>query len=163
MWDSNSPMQLLKSMPAKLSYENLQKIQLVIDVDKYKNSIVSGFDLCGIYAPFCRGCNKMNIYPCAVAYVKMMQMEGMQVEIDAAPAVKSEPEPVQKEEIKETAITEEPKIYKEPEKEPVEEVIEESAATEYIEPAVEEPVKAEEPVKQENKIRIRIAVAKKKV
>ena len=58
MWDSNSPLQLLQAMPKKLTKENLEKLQMVIDADKYKNSLVSGFDLCGMYAPFCRGCKK---------------------------------------------------------------------------------------------------------
>lgn len=168
MWDSNSPMQLLKSMPAKLNYDNLQKIQMVIDADKYKNSIVSGFDLCGIYAPFCRGCNKMSIYPCAVAYVRMMQSEGMNIEIDAAPAVKPEAtvqkaEPIEK--IQEPVI----ETVSEPETEVISEIAE-TERLEIVEEAVEEVAASvyeqpipEEQVKQENKIKIRIAVAKRKV
>ena len=66
MWDSNAPLQLLKSMPKKLGKEHLEKIQMVIDADKYKNSLISGFDLCGMYAPFCRDCKKTSIYPCAL-------------------------------------------------------------------------------------------------
>lgn len=85
MWDSNTPLQLLKTMPKKLNQDNLAKIQMVIDADKYKNSLVSGFDLCGIYAPFCRGCDKTSIYPCAIAYIRMLQAEGMKIQIDAAP------------------------------------------------------------------------------
>ncbi len=85
MWDSNAPLQLLQSMPRKLTAENLEKLQLVIDADKYKNSLVSGFDLCGMYAPFCRGCKKTSIFPCALAYVNMMQAGGVDIEIDAKP------------------------------------------------------------------------------
>lgn len=85
MWDEYTPLQLLKTMPKKLNQENLSKIQMVIDADKYKNSLVSGFDLCGIYAPFCRGCDKTSIYPCAIAYIRMMQSDGMNIEIDASP------------------------------------------------------------------------------
>lgn len=33
MWDSNALLQLLKSMPKKLSKENLEKIQMLIDAD----------------------------------------------------------------------------------------------------------------------------------
>ena len=87
MWDSNAPLQLLKSMPEKLSKENLEKIQMVIDADKYKNRLISGFDLCGMYAPFCRGCKKTSIYPCALAYVNMKKAEGMRIEIDAKPEI----------------------------------------------------------------------------
>ena len=87
MWDSNSPLQLLQTMPRKLTAENLEKLQLVIDADKYKNSLVSGFDLCGMYAPFCRGCRKTSIFPCAIAYVNMMQAGGVDIEIDAKPMV----------------------------------------------------------------------------
>ena len=93
MWDNNTPLQLLKTMPKKLNQDNLAKIQLVIDADKYKNSLVSGFDLCGIYAPFCRGCDKTSIYPCAIAYIRMLQSEGMNIQIDAAPMGGVEPEP----------------------------------------------------------------------
>jgi len=85
MWDSNAPLQLLKSMPEKLSKENLEKLQLVLEADKYKNSLVSCFDLCGMYAPFCKGCKKTSIYPCAISYVNMMRSNGMNVEIDARP------------------------------------------------------------------------------
>lgn len=85
MWDSNAPLQLLKTMPKKLGKENLEKIQLIIDADKYKNSLISGFDLCGMYAPFCRGCKKTSIYPCAVSYINMLKSEGMDIDIDAKP------------------------------------------------------------------------------
>lgn len=86
MWDNNAPLQLLKTMPNRLNQENLEKIQLLIDADKYKNSIISGFDLCGIFAPFCRGCDRTSIYPCAVSYIRMLQSEGMDIEIDASPS-----------------------------------------------------------------------------
>ena len=86
MWDNNAPLQLLKTMPNKLNQEHLEKVQLLIDADKYKNSIISGFDLCGIFAPFCRGCDKTSIYPCAVSYIRMLQAQGMDIEIDASPS-----------------------------------------------------------------------------
>ncbi len=93
MWDNNAPLQLLKTMPSKLNQENLEKIQLLIDADKYKNSIISGFDLCGIFAPFCRGCDRTSIYPCAVSYIRMLQSEGMNIEIDASPSFNCMPQP----------------------------------------------------------------------
>lgn len=93
MWDNNAPLQLLKTMPSKLNQENLEKIQLLIDADKYKNSIISGFDLCGIFAPFCRGCDRTSIYPCAVSYIRMLQAEGMNIEIDASPSYYHMPQP----------------------------------------------------------------------
>ncbi len=92
MWDNNAPLQLLKTMPSRLNQENLEKIQLLIDADKYKNSIISGFDLCGIFAPFCRGCDKTSIYPCAVSYIRMLQSQGMNIEIDASPMGMYEPQ-----------------------------------------------------------------------
>ena len=85
MWDSNSPLQLLKTMPSRLGKEELEKLQAVLEADKYKNSLISGFDLCGMYAPFCRGCSKASIYPCAVAYVNMMKESGMAVDVAARP------------------------------------------------------------------------------
>ncbi len=82
-WDSNAPLELLKEMPAQLSKDNLQKIQLVIDKDKYICSSELQRDLCGEYAPFCEFCDKNITYPCAVAYVKMKQIDGMNIEIAA--------------------------------------------------------------------------------
>lgn len=95
MWDSNAPLQLLQSMPRQLTAEHLEKLQLVIDADKYKNSLVSGFDLCGMYAPFCRGCRKTSIFPCALAYINMMQTAGLEVEIGARPMAPEMPQPEQ--------------------------------------------------------------------
>ncbi len=85
MWNSEAPLKLLMSLPAELDIESLKAIQQVIDDDKYINSEILNNDLCGSYAPFCKNCDKGIIkYPCAVAYVKMKQAEGVQVEIAAA-------------------------------------------------------------------------------
>lgn len=85
MWNSDAPMELLSDMPHQLNQANLERIQEVIDVDKYRNSFDLGRDLCGEYAPFCNGfCDKSLACPCAVAFVKMKQAEGMEVEIAAA-------------------------------------------------------------------------------
>jgi len=83
MWNSEAPLKLLSEMPAQLNIENLQQIQQLIDVNKYENSEELGRDLCGGYAPFCELCDKHVKYPCAVAYVKMKQAEGMELEIAA--------------------------------------------------------------------------------
>lgn len=83
MWNENKPLELLKDMPSVLDEDNLAKIQLVIDEDKYVNSWEEGRDLCGEYAPFCEGCDKSLSNPCAVSYVKMKMREGMKVEIAA--------------------------------------------------------------------------------
>lgn len=83
MWDREAPLRLLKTMPKQLDIKNLQHIQKVIDVDKYNNSYKLQRDLCGEYAPFCQNCDKWVKYPCAVAYVKMQQAEGVDVEIAA--------------------------------------------------------------------------------
>lgn len=105
MWNSEAPLKLLKSMPAELNIQNLKNIQQTIDVDKFENSQKMCRDLCGDYAPFCAMCDKWVKYPCAVAYVKMKQAEGMQVEIAAAaylPAdavVEDEPEEIPAEKI----------------------------------------------------------------
>lgn len=110
MWDENAPLELLKEMPKVLTVENLCKIQEVIDKDKYLNSLQLGGDLCGSYAPFCDTCIKAVKYPCAVAYVKMMQQKGMEVEIErvayvsepvAEPVIEPIAEPVVEEEKKE--------------------------------------------------------------
>ncbi len=84
MWNSEAPLKLLMSLPAQLDIESLKAIQQVIDDDKYINSEILNNDLCGSYAPFCQNCDKGILkYPCAVAYVKMKQAEGVQVEIAA--------------------------------------------------------------------------------
>ena len=159
MWDSNSPLKLLNTMPRKLTKENLEKLQLVIDADKYKNSLISGFDLCGMYAPFCRDCKKTSIYPCAIAYINLMKASGMDIEIDAQPVEPSEPHSF---EVKEP-VEEEPEVVEEVSVEAEEEV----AVSEPEEPVeVEEPVVApKEEVVQEKPVkrRIRIAIARRKL
>lgn len=81
MWNSEAPMRLLNEMPKQLNSANLERIQQMIDIDKYCNSFDLGRDLCGEYAPFCADCDKNIEFPCAVAYVKMKQAEGVQVEL----------------------------------------------------------------------------------
>jgi len=125
MWNENAPMELLKEMPRVLTEENLSKIQEVIDNDKFINSKIRQADLCGEYAPFCDICDKSVKYPCAVAYVKMMQKQGLDVEMIVTPVQPEEP------------VVEEP-------------VIEEVAE----EPVIERP---------KSGIRIRIAIARKKI
>lgn len=90
MWDENAPLELLKEMPQVLTVENLSRIQEVIDKDKYINSYERQADLCGQYAPFCEICDKTVKYPCAVAYLKMMQANGMEVEFEEIPLVATE-------------------------------------------------------------------------
>lgn len=120
MWNSEAPLKLLQSMPAQLTIENLKKIQQIIDVDKYLNSEQRHRDLCGVYAPFCKNCDKgVMKYPCAVAYVLMKQAEGHEVEIAAteeelAVGVEDEEEPVVEEAQEETV--EEPAEQPEPKK-----------------------------------------------
>ncbi len=112
MWNSQKPLELLLSMPSTLNKENIINLQAVIDVDKIINSQIHNRDLCGEYAPFCDFCDKNLSYPCAHAYVKMKQSEGLDVEVaqevfeeEAAPASVDEPaevvveEPIQKKEI----------------------------------------------------------------
>lgn len=80
-WNSRAPMELLSHMPQKLTRDNLEKIQSVIDNDKYICSTVLSRDLCGEYAPFCSLCNRSMSTPCAVAYLRMMHAEGIKLEI----------------------------------------------------------------------------------
>ncbi len=114
MWNSEAPLKLLMSMPSYLTLENLKNIQQIIDDDKFINSQDYQHDLCGEYAPFCENCDKSVKYPCAVAYIKMKQEEGLKVDMEIA-AVDAE-EPQTEEEIK---TEEEPNV--EPEPEPVKE------------------------------------------
>ena len=134
MWNSEAPLKLLQSMPAQLTIENLKAIQKIIDVDKYLNSEQRKSDLCGLYAPFCKNCDKgVMKYPCAVAYVLMKQAEGHEVEIAAT-----------EEELAVGAPDEEESV--------VEEVQEETSVQ-----LVEEPSEQPEPKKF-----IRIAIARRK-
>ncbi len=111
MWNSEAPMKLLEQMPARLNMANLERLQQVIDIDKYCASCEQGCDLCGEYAPFCSLCDKSLKCPCAVAYVKMRQAEGEFIEIateepveeDATPCEAPVEEPA-KEESKEEKI-----------------------------------------------------------
>ena len=80
MWDSQKPLELLLSMPSTLNKEDLKNLQATIDVDKIINSAKLGRDLCGEYAPFCDFCDKNLQYPCAHAYVKMKQSDGLDVD-----------------------------------------------------------------------------------
>ena len=146
MWNSEAPLKLLESMPAELDIHNLKNIQQTIDVDKYINSYQRKRDLCGEYAPFCKNCDKWVKYPCAVAYVKMKQAEGMQVEIAASAYLPADAE-----------------VEDEPE-EPVEELSEvEEEPEEQIEEIQEmdEPEVVEESAFEHKKY-IRIAIAKRK-
>ncbi len=81
MWNENAPLELLKELPALLNEANLARLQEVIDIDKFINSAERGYDLCGQYAPFCANCDKSLQHPCAVAYVKMKQAQGMEVKL----------------------------------------------------------------------------------
>ena len=141
MWDSNTPLQLLKTMPNVLEKEHLEKLQMLLEADKYKNQLVSGLDVCGTYAPFCYGCYKENEYPCAVAYVNYLKEQGMDIEIAAEMADRNA-----ETETEETADNQMP-------------------ADEGVVVAETEEVTATEnsvPEEKVEKTRIRIAIARKK-
>ena len=97
IWNEEGPLELLKGMPHVLTAENLAQIQQVIDNDKFLNSQKLRGDLCGVYAPFCKNCDKSVMKPCAVAYVRMKIKEGMEVQMedipDEAPVVEEEVKP----------------------------------------------------------------------
>lgn len=189
MWDSNALSQLLASMPSNLSEEEFKKIQMLIDADKNKNNLLSGFDLCemNMYAPFCKGCTKTSIYPCAISYLNFLQSGGMNGEEEAKPA-EAEQETVATETQSEQPAIEsgEEVPYAEetvtPAPEPVEEAIEETAvASPYYgnteQAAAEQAPQAEiysaqpanevstvsEPSQAPVKRKIRIAVARKRI
>lgn len=165
-WDSNAPLALLASMPAKLNKNNLEKLQSVIDNDKYKCSMAINKDLCGEYAPFCAICDKSVKFPCAVAYVNMKKAEGVQLEVaatddDADDEVQTaeEAEPVLTEEVSNPEPAEQPEEFAEPVA--AEEIDAEDAPAEE-EPAELPQTEEETPAGQKEKIRIRIAIAKRK-
>lgn len=81
IWNDSAPMELLSRMPSKLTKESLGAIQNVIDRDKYICSMAYNRDLCGSYAPFCALCDKSGKFPCAIAYLKMKNKEGLVYEI----------------------------------------------------------------------------------
>lgn len=145
MWDSNSPLQLLNSMPEKLEDEHLEKLQLLFEADKYKNQLINGVDLCGIYAPFCFGCNKEGKYPCAVAYVNSKKEEGMNVEIAASD------EPL------EESFEEQPSLSADPVEEKADDAITDEKDDNNRQ------AKRDENNREAEKQRIRIAIARKKI
>ena len=114
MWNSQEPLKLLLSMPAQLTRENVENLQAVIDVDKIINSLRFKRDSCGEHDPLCDYCDKSVRFPCAHAYVKMKQSEGLDVEVpeevynslkieqeaveEVAPAEETETEEVNEEE-----------------------------------------------------------------
>lgn len=88
MWNPEAPLKLLRGMNY-LNQKNLEEIQKTIDVDKYINSSSRSRDLCGEYAPFCKNCDKSVKFPCAVAYVRMKQSEGVKIQMDVKKAYES--------------------------------------------------------------------------
>lgn len=152
MWDSITPLQLLNTMPKALEEEHLEKLQTLLEADKYKNQLISGFDLCGMYAPFCYGCNKENKFPCAVAYVNYLKEQGYDIGF-AADSTDETPIAVDEAAVEEIA---------EPEAdEPVEQEVE-SADEEQAAPAESVAESEEMPEEKVEKIKIRIAIARKR-
>ena len=146
MWDNNAPLQLLKTMPKVLENEHLEKLQMLLQADKYKNQIISGNDLCGAYAPFCEGCDKGKKHPCAVAYVNFIRSVGLDIKI-----ADREEDSVSEQGVQESFF------------EPSENISEESpvlGATKEVVTAEEKQSGGE--VASKEKLKIRIAIAKKK-
>lgn len=81
MWNENASLELLKSMPEELTYEELERIQRLLDADKYVSSVENGRDMCGEFAPFCKNCDKSGLTPCAVSYIRMKIGEGANYKI----------------------------------------------------------------------------------
>lgn len=69
MCEFEGPLEVLKEIePTEV---NVERIQSVIDIDKYVISEQTGQDLCGNYAEFCKFCDKDVENPCGHAYVNM--------------------------------------------------------------------------------------------
>lgn len=120
MWDENKVLELLKDMPQVLTDENLCEIQKLIDDNKYWNSQTLRRDLCGIYAPFCRICDKTVLTPCAVAYVRMKVAEGMELQMENVSSEIEHPEALFEPIVEEVAVVEEEPIVQEDEPQPEE-------------------------------------------
>ncbi|MCD8201377.1 MAG: hypothetical protein LUD47_04865 [Clostridia bacterium] len=82
MWNESIVLNLLNDLPKVINEANMERIQGLIDYDKFITCYDLGHDLCGKYAPFCEGCDKNHIYPCAYAYLKMIQKEGSDIRIE---------------------------------------------------------------------------------
>ena len=152
MWDSSTPLEILKSMPKVLEKEHLEKLELLLEADKYKNQILSGTDLCGTYAPICEGCDKEKQYPCAVAYVNYLKEQGMDIDIA------TEEEESVAEEV-ETVTEEEETVTEETESAVEEQPVEQSSEIVEENEVAEENKTVEKP---EGKRIIRIATARKR-
>lgn len=169
MWNENEVLELLKDMPQTLSDENLLKIQKLIDDNKYWNSRELQRDLCGIYAPFCRICDKSVLTPCAVAYVRMKIAEGMELSMENVASASPEEDGLDDAFEEEIAVSEE--AEPQPEEEEEQEQPEEDVAVEEINEEVEteEAEQREEAVEEEppsplaecKKIRIGIGYKRK--
>ncbi len=78
MWNKESVMLMLE----KLSSNDKQTIQAAIDYDKYVNSEILNYDLCGSYAPFCDVCPLHNAHLCAKMYAEyIIRYRGFRVPI----------------------------------------------------------------------------------
>lgn len=168
MWDNETPLKLLSTMPNTLEDKHLEKLQMLLEADKYKNQLVSGLDLCGTYAPFCDGCNKVNKYPCATAYINYLKTQGIDIQIDTGTP---DEEYENSSETVNTGVeentTESEDISVNPEYSAEEDVLPEEPANapEENEEMVEEVKPEYEPdntEEQPKKIKIRIATARKK-
>ena len=171
MWDKETPLQLLNTMPKVLEEEDLKRLQLLLEADRYKNQIVSGVDLCGIYAPFCYKCKKDNNNSCAVAYINYLNEQGTDIQIatavpnKAAENITTETETTaeddagQAPEIDNAEPSPSPEVDNEVEQAPVIEEIEAVADETEPEGAVSDEVVLEE---EPPKTKIRIAIARKK-
>lgn len=151
MWDSNTPLQVINSMPKVLEDEHLEKLQKLLEADKYKNQLISGSDVCGTYAPFCEGCDKENKYPCAVAYVNYLKEQGEDIEIASEQVNEEVPEAENSEENVDEQVPESDEATADNVADP-----EPSPAEESVEVTEDKPAATE-------KTRIRIAIARKKI
>ena len=163
MWDNNTPLQLLQTMPKILEEEHLAKLQMLLEADKYKNQLLSGTDLCGTYAPFCEDCNKETKYPCAVAYVNYLKAQGTDIEIATDPAQEEETVAEVAEVVEEVEEVEEV-VAEESIEDQTAEITEEIADEQVPETAEESETVVEEvkPEEKPEKTKIRIAIARKK-
>ena len=150
MWDNNTPLQLIKSMPKVLENEHLEKLQKLLEADKLKLQLLGDCELCGNYAPFCDGCNKETKYPCAVSYVNYLKAQGVDISLASDLPDNST------ESAEENSVEEVPTTQTE-----VEDVAADAESEEVAEQS-EEKAETDKPVQNDGKKRIRIAIARKK-
>ena len=114
--------------------EEFERLQRIIDVDKWLASERAGHDLCGTME-WCPHCVKAEIHPCAKAKFRWQLQVALEEEAEEAPAAEAEAE---EETAAEGTAEEAPAAEATAEEEPAAEAEEETAAAETEVPCAEE-------------------------